>query len=98
MLQRYRETAGVNASSSLVDAADEPLPPSSYLPLTAKETAKVCGVQPGMGIQGKNGWNVVIKVVLDGPNPLPLADNENLPSVFRPEPGINKTYEPPTYR
>jgi hypothetical protein len=41
MLQRYRETpAGVNTtmSSPLVEPVDEPLPPSSYLPLRASET------------------------------------------------------------
>jgi hypothetical protein len=99
MLQRYDETAGVNAtvsSSSLAAATDESLPPSShYLPLTASETAKVCGVQPGLGIEGKNGWNVVSKVVVDGPNPLPLADGENRPiSPFKLKPG--KPYVSPT--
>jgi hypothetical protein len=100
MLQRYRETAGVNASS-LVDAADEALPPPSYLPLTANETPKVCGVQPGMGIEGKHGWNVVIKVVLDGPNPLPLAESENRPTGPKPEPGKNVSSTPnvpPAYK
>jgi glycoprotein-N-acetylgalactosamine 3-beta-galactosyltransferase len=107
MLQRYRETAGVNStvssSSSLVDAADDPLPPSSYLPLTANETERVCGVP---GIKGKKGWDVVIKVVLDGPNPLPLADSENIPTGPEPAPGTDQNssnssstrYVPPTYR
>jgi hypothetical protein len=76
MIQRYRDTQGGNAtvaSSSFVQAAEEPLlPPSSYLPLTATETEKVCSVPPGMGVEGEHGWNVVIKVVLDGPNPLPF--------------------------
>ena len=109
MLQRYRETTGVNttmSSSSLVETADEPLPPSSYLPLTANETKTVCGIQAGMGIEGKRGWNVVIKVVLDGPNPLPLADSENLTTGPEPEPGIDQNsnstsstpYVSPTYR
>jgi glycoprotein-N-acetylgalactosamine 3-beta-galactosyltransferase len=82
VLQRYRETSGVNAtvsSSSLVEAVDEALPPASYLPLTANETEKVCGTQPGKGIEGKHGWDVVIKVVLDGTNPLPLPSSEERP-------------------
>jgi hypothetical protein len=108
MLQRYREAAGNNTtmlSSSLVEGADYPLPPSSYLPLNAWETEKVCGRKPGKGYEGEFGWNITMKVVLDGPNPLPLADSENRPT--GPEPGYyndqnitksNSTpYTPPTY-
>jgi hypothetical protein len=104
MLQRYRETAGVDvtASSSLA-AGDEVIPPSSYLPLRVNEIEEVCGTQPGKGIEGKHGWDVVIKVVLDGPNPLPLPSSENRPTI--PEPSIDKQsnnssstpYVPPEY-
>jgi hypothetical protein len=115
MLQRYREAAGASTivtSSSLVEAADEALPPSSYLPMTAKETEKVCGEKLGRGYKDKHGWNVVSKVVLDGPNPLPLADSENIPTGPDPKPGKGKhkisqsrnnsnnstAYVPPTHR
>jgi hypothetical protein len=105
MLQRYRETAGANttSSTSLAEAGDEVLPPSSYLPLSVNEIEKVCGTQPGKGIEGTHGWDVVIKVVLDGPNPLPLPSSENRPT--SPEPTIDKKsnnssstpYVPPEY-
>ncbi len=88
MLKRYREAAGIKttmSSWSLVEGADYPLPPSSYLPLNAWELKKVCGRKPGKGYEGEFGWNVTMKVVLDGPNPLPLADSENRPT--SPEPG-----------
>jgi hypothetical protein len=104
MLQRYRETAGANATVSsspsspsspslVLEAANGPFPPSSYLPLTANETEKVCSVQPGMGHEGTHGWNVTIKVVLDGPNPLPPLDQsgKKLPRITIPEPnGVSK--------
>jgi hypothetical protein len=108
MLQRYREeAAGTNAtvsssssSSSLGEAANEAFPPSSYLPLTANETEKVCGLQPGMGHEGTYGWNVTIKVVLDGSNPLPRADNVKIPTGLEPETGknVNTPYLQPTHR
>jgi hypothetical protein len=105
MLQRYRETAGVNvtASSSLVEAIDEVLPPLSYLPMTVYEAEEVCGTKPGKGIEGKHGWDAVIKVVLDGPNPLPLPSSVKRPR--GPESIIDKNssnisstpYVPPKY-
>jgi hypothetical protein len=105
MLERYRETVGVNttASTSLAEAGDEVLPPSSYLPMKDNEIEDVCGTQPGKDIEGKHGWDVVIKVVLDGPNPLPLPSSESRPT--SPEPRIDHnsnnrsstTYVPPKY-
>jgi hypothetical protein len=105
MLQRYREAAGANttSSTSLAEAGDELLPPSSYLPLAVDEIETVCGTQPGKGFEGKHGWDVVIKVVLNGPNPLPLPSSENRPT--SPEPRIDTKsnnssstpYVPPTY-
>jgi hypothetical protein len=82
MLQRYREAAGANTTSStlLAEAGDELLPPSSYLPLAVNEKESICGKPPGKGSEGKNGWDVVIKVVLDGPNPLPLPSSESRPT------------------
>jgi hypothetical protein len=85
MLQRYREAAGdkttvSSASSSSVEATYEALPPSSYLPLTAKEAQKVCGEKLSRGYTDKRGWNAVSKVVLDGPNPLPLAGSKHIPT------------------
>jgi hypothetical protein len=100
MLQRYRETLGVNAtvSASLAEGVDEVLPPSSYLPLRSNEAEEVCGTQPGKGIEGKHGWDVVIKVVLDGPNPLPLPNSEKHPT-RGPEPSTSSStpYVPPKY-
>jgi glycoprotein-N-acetylgalactosamine 3-beta-galactosyltransferase len=106
MLQRYRETAGVNTtvSTSLpAEAGDEVFPPSSFLPMKDNEIEKVCGTQPGKGVEGTHGWDVVIKVVLDGPNPLPLPSSENRPT--SPEPSLDQnsnnmsstTYVPPKY-
>jgi hypothetical protein len=105
MLQRYRETAGVNttAPTSLAEAGDEVLPPSSYLPMRDNEIKEVCGTQRGKGNEGKHGWDVVIKVVLDGPNPLPLPSSENRPT--SPEPSMDQnsnnrsstTYVAPKY-
>jgi hypothetical protein len=114
MLQRYNEAAGdktvvSSASSSSVEDADEVLPPSSYLPLTANETEKVCGEKLGRRYKDKRGWNAVSKVVLDGPTPLPLADSEHIPTGPEPKPGKGRhknnsysntstEYVPPTHR
>jgi hypothetical protein len=97
MVQRYRdETAGLESSlTSSTEDAEELMPPSSYIPMTVNETAKICSIEPGKGIEGKYGWGVVIKVELDGPNPLPLSDSEYRPT--GPEPS-NRTSAPPTYR
>jgi hypothetical protein len=70
MLQRYRDQFAGTMEASLV-------PPLSYLPMTVNETAAVCDVPPKQGIEGKHGWDVVLKVEVDAHSPRPLTPIHN---------------------
>jgi hypothetical protein len=60
MLQRYHDQFLGTMESSLV-------PPLSYLPMTVNDTATVCNMPPRKGVEGKHGWDVVLKVEVDLP-------------------------------
>jgi glycoprotein-N-acetylgalactosamine 3-beta-galactosyltransferase len=75
MLQRYQDQfAGTGmeqqTSASLV-------PPLSYLPMTANDTDTVCNLPPTKGGEGKEGWDVLLKVDVDAQDTNTTSPNSN---------------------
>jgi hypothetical protein len=63
MLQRYQDQ--FSGTSMEQQSSASLVPPLSYLPMTASDTDTVCNLPQRKGVEGKEGWDVLLKVDVD---------------------------------